>query len=406
MKIPRRRKTPAVQVGKIFLGSRHPIVIQAMTNTPTADIAATVNQTALLIDSGAEMIRWTINDERAAQAAPEIIRILRGKGYEAPLIGDFHFNGHILLTQYPQLARMLDKYRINPGNVGRGKNRDENFNTMIKTAVAHNKAVRIGVNWGSLDPELLKDIMDKNSRKKNPKNAREIMSDAMIKSALSSAQQALRLGLCKEKLVLSVKLSDLPDMVFVYERLAKECDFALHLGLTEAGGGLPGVVSSSAALALLLQQGIGDTIRVSLSPEPEVSRAREVEVCQALLQSMGLRHFRPTVISCPGCGRTNCGQFQELAGAVNAHIQKNISSWRKNYPGVEKLKIAIMGCVVNGPGESRHADIGISLPGVSEEPSAFVYIHGKKHTRLKGNNIQDEFIRILEEYIAKRFPEG
>ncbi len=402
MKLKPRRKTPTVKVGNVLIGSGHPVVIQSMTNTPTADIPATVRQICELIDAGSEMVRLTVNNDDAARAVEKIIKSIRDKGWDTPIIGDFHFNGHTLLSKYPECARLLDKYRINPGNIGKGRRHDENFARIIQTAVDNNKAVRIGVNWGSLDQELLTDFMDRNARLKKPKSLKDIICAAMIQSALQSAACAEKLGLKKDKIILSVKMSLLQDMVNVYTRLAKKCDYALHLGLTEAGGDVQGITASSAALGLLLQQGIGDTIRVSLTPHPSVTRAREVEVCKSLLQSMGLRYFAPRVTSCPGCGRTSCDDFQHLAQDINAHIQKNIPAWRKQYPGVERLTIAVMGCVVNGPGESRHADIGISLPGTSENPMAPVYTDGKQLTTLKGKHIKEEFIGILEDYIKKK----
>ncbi|HCI44770.1 MAG TPA: 4-hydroxy-3-methylbut-2-en-1-yl diphosphate synthase [Candidatus Omnitrophica bacterium] len=403
MKIQSRRKTPPVGVGNVLLGGGHPVVIQSMTDTPTADVERTLKQVIELIDAGSEMVRVTVNDDDAARAVPEIVKALRAQGYTAPVIGDFHFNGHTLLAKHPACARSLDKYRINPGNVGRGERHDENFTQIIKIAVGHNKPVRIGVNWGSLDQELLTALMEENAKRKNPESARGVTLEAMVQSALSSAALARKCGLREDQIVLSVKMSVVQDMVSVYSRLAKECDYALHLGLTEAGSDVQGITSSAAALAILLQQGIGDTIRVSLTPRPNVSRAREVEVCKAILQSMGLRYFAPSVTSCPGCGRTASDYFQYLAKDINEHIQHNMPVWKKRYPGVERLKIAVMGCVVNGPGESRHADIGISLPGASEQPIAPVYADGKQLTILKGDHIKEEFTAILEDYLRKKF---
>jgi len=402
MELHQRRKTPTVQVGSVFLGSQYPVVIQSMTDTATADVKATLAQTIELIEAGSELVRWTVNDEKAAQAVPETIKILRDRGYHTPIVGDFHFNGHRLLAKFPEAAKALDKFRINPGNVGKGQLHDDNFATIVKIAVEHNKAIRIGVNWGSLDQELLTRLMDENGKSHHPKEAKEVTYDAMIQSALHSAEYAQKLGVKKEKIVLSVKMSILQDMVTVYSRLAKKCDYVLHLGLTEAGGDVQGISASSAALTILLQQGIGDTIRVSLTPQPKVSRAREVEVCKALLQAMGLRYFAPSVTSCPGCGRTSSNYFQYLAKDINEHIVRQMPMWKKEFPGVEKLKIAVMGCVVNGPGESRHADIGISLPGASEKPIAPVYIDGKEAVTLKGDKIKEEFITILENYIETR----
>lgn len=403
MELQKRRVTPSVQIGNLLLGSTHPVVVQSMTDTATSNVEETLAQTIALIEAGSEMVRWTVNDEKAAQAVPEIIRQLRARGYKAPIIGDFHFNGHRLLTKFPETAKALDKYRINPGNVGKGTQHDDNFATIIKIAIANDKAVRIGVNWGSLDQELLTALMDENAQLPNPKDAKEVTYQAMIESALRSAEYAEKLGMKKNKIVLSVKMSVLQDMVTVYSLLAKKCDYVLHLGLTEAGGEIQGISASSAALAILLQQGIGDTIRVSLTPQPDVSRTREVEVCKAILQAMGLRYFKPSVTSCPGCGRTTSNYFQILANEINSHIVRQMPGWKNQFPGVEKMKIAVMGCVVNGPGESRHADIGISLPGASERPMAPVYIDGKESVILKGDKIKEEFIAILEDYIQRRF---
>jgi len=398
-----RRKTPTVLVGNLSLGSGHPVRIQSMTDTPTADVGATLKQTKELIEAGSELVRWTVNDHDAAKGAAEAIERLRAEGITTPIIGDFHFNGHTLLTKNLQAAKLLDKYRINPGNVGKGRQHDDNFAQIVKIAIDNGKAVRIGVNWGSLDQELLTELMDANARSKDPKDASEVMREAMVQSALRSAEYALKLGLPEEKLVLSVKMSVLQDMVAVYERLAKECDFVLHLGLTEAGADIKGAVSSAAALGILLEQGIGDTIRVSLTPQPNVTRAREVEVCKELLQSMGFRYFSPSVTSCPGCGRTSSDYFQYLAQDINTHIRLKMPVWKSRYPGVEQMKIAVMGCVVNGPGESRHADIGISLPGASERPIAPVYVDGKEFKTLKGERIKEEFIDILENYIHSKY---
>lgn len=403
MKIQSRRKTPPVGVGNVLLGGGHPVVIQSMTDTPTADVERTLKQVIELIDAGSEMVRLTVNDDDAARAVPQIVKALRAQGYTAPIIGDFHFNGHTLLTKHPDCARLLDKYRINPGNVGKREKHDENFVQIVKIAVDNNKPVRIGVNWGSLDQELLTAMMDRNAGLKNSRDAREVTYKAMIQSALASAELARKCGLKKNQIVLSVKMSVVQDMVTVYSLLAKKCDYALHLGLTEAGSDVQGITSSAAALAILLQQGIGDTIRVSLTPQPNVSRAKEVEVCKHLLQSMGLRYFAPSVTSCPGCGRTASDYFQYLAKDINEHIQRNMPAWKKQYPGVERLKIAVMGCVVNGPGESCHADIGISLPGACEKPTAPVYADGKPLTTLKGDHIKEEFTAILEDYLRKKF---
>jgi len=397
-----RRKTPTVEIGNVLLGSDHPIVIQSMTNTPTADIKKTLSQIHELIEAGSQMVRLTVNNDDSAKAVPSIVQSLRKKGIETPIIGDFHFNGHILLNKYPGCAESLDKYRINPGNIGKGKTQDKNFESFIKTAIKYNKPVRIGVNWGSLDQELLAELMHQ-SPERSAEDNKNVIIEAMIKSALQSAKYAERIGLRKDQLVLSVKMSLLEDMVNVYSRLAKECNYALHLGLTEAGGGIEGLISSSAALAILLHQGIGDTIRISLTPEPRAKRSLEVEACKTLLQSMGLQRFKPSVISCPGCGRTDTSLYQELAKDIKAHIKKNLPSWKEKYPGIEALTIAVMGCVVNGPGESKHADIGISLPGKTEEPTAPVFANGQKVAVLKGPKIKDKFINILEEYIGKFF---
>ena len=403
MEIIKRRKTPTVKIDSVSLGCDHPIAIQSMTDTPTANIEATLKQTIELIEAGSELVRLTINDDDAASAVPTIIKRLRDQGHNTPIIGDFHFNGHTLLRKHPACAKVLSKYRINPGNVGKGNRHDENFTEIVKIAVDHNKAVRIGVNWGSLDQELLTGLMDKNAKLKNPKDFKEVTYEAMIKSALTSAQLAQKAGLKKNKIVLSVKMSILQDMVTVYSKLAKQCDYVLHLGLTEAGADAQGITSSAAALGILLQQGIGDTIRVSLTPQPNVPRSREVEICKQLLQSMGLRYFKPSVTSCPGCGRTSSNYFQYLAKDISEHIVRKMPIWKNQYPGVEKLKIAVMGCVVNGPGESRHADIGISLPGASEKPIAPVYADGKELKTLKGERIKEEFIEILEHYIHAKF---
>jgi (E)-4-hydroxy-3-methylbut-2-enyl-diphosphate synthase len=382
-----RRKTPTVLIGPLALGQDYPIRIQSMTDTPTADVEKTLAQTKELIAAGSEMVRWTVNDHDAAKGAAQAISRLRLEGLTTPIIGDFHFNGHTLLSKNSQAAKLLDKYRINPGNVGRGRLHDDNFAQIVKIAVDNGKAVRIGVNGGSLDQEL---------PTKTP-------LEAMVQSALQSAEYALKLGLPKEKLVLSVKMSGLQDMVEVYQRLAGACDFALHLGLTEAGADIKGAVSSAAALSILLQQGIGDTIRVSLTPQPHVPRWKEVEVCKELLQAMGFRYFYPSVTSCPGCGRTSSNDFQYLTQDINSHIKLKMPLWQKQYPGIEKMKIAVMGCVVNGPGESRHADIGISLPGTSENSIAPVYINGKEFKTLKGEYIKEEFLDILENYIKQRY---
>lgn len=402
MELHQRRKTPSITVGNVSIGCDYPVVVQSMTDTPTADQEKTYDQTVSLIEAGSQLVRWTVNDDAAARAVPEIIQKLKDHGYQTPIVGDFHFNGHTLLTKHPDCAKALAKYRINPGNVGKGERHDDNFSAIIKIAIEHNKPVRIGVNWGSLDQELLTQLMDENAKLSQPKDFKEVTFAAMIQSALTSAELAQKIGLAEDKIILSVKMSVLQDMVTVYSRLAKKCNHALHLGLTEAGSDIQGLTSSAAALAILLQQGIGDTIRVSLTPQPGVPRSREVEACKQLLQGMGLRYFKPSVTSCPGCGRTSSNYFQFLAQDINSHIERKMPLWRKEYPGVEKLKVAVMGCVVNGPGESRHADIGISLPGASEAPVAPVYTDGKQYTTLKGENIKDDFIEILENYIKEK----
>ena len=403
MKTIKRRLTPSVKIGPVTMGSAHPVVVQSMTNTPTADIAATVAQTLELAAAGSEIVRWTVNDFEAMAAVPEVIRRLAVQGCHVPIVGDFHYNGHILLEKYPEGAAALSKYRINPGNVGKGKGRDDNFARMIRQAIAHQKPVRIGVNWGSLDQELFTTMMDKNAKRKEPKSFKEVIYDAMIVSAIRNAELAESLGLPKDKIVVSVKMSELQDMVAVYQKLAKKCDYVLHLGLTEAGGSVKGIAASSAALGILLQQGIGDTIRMSLTPEPGVSRDQEVRGCTSLLQALGLRYFMPAITSCPGCGRTNSDKFVYLAKDVTAYIEKRMPVWRTQYPGVETLKVAVMGCVVNGPGESKYADIGISLPGSSEAPGVPIYVDGKMSQTLRGDDITATFIDLLEAYIAKRY---
>ena len=397
-----RRKTPTVQIGNIKMGSGHPIVVQSMTNTPTKYVDQTVEQIIELADAGSELVRVTVNDTEAMNAIPEIVRILRAKGYDIPIIGDFHYNGHKLLANNEEAARLLAKYRINPGNVGKGEKHDANFATMINMAIQYNKPVRIGVNWGSLDQELFTEMMEENAKLEKPKDFKDVVIDAMVRSAITSVEAAIKLGLPKEKIVVSVKMSEVQEMLEVYQVLAEKTDYVLHLGLTEAGTGVKGLISSGAALAVLLQKGIGDTIRISLTPEPGVPRSREVEACTSLLQSMNFRFFRPSVTSCPGCGRTDSDYFIHLAKDVNEHIAQKIKEWRPKFPGVEKIKIAVMGCIVNGPGESKYADIGISLPGMLESPRAPVYIDGRLSQTLEGDNIITEFIDILENYIQKK----
>ena len=397
-----RRKTPTVQIGNIKMGSDHPIVVQSMTNTPTKYVDQTVEQIIELADAGSELVRVTVNDTEAMNAIPEIVRILRAKGYDTPIIGDFHYNGHKLLANNEEAARLLAKYRINPGNVGKGEKHDANFATMINMAIQYNKPVRIGVNWGSLDQELFTEMMEENAKLEKPKDFKDVVIDAMVRSAITSVETAIKLGLSKEKIVVSVKMSEVQEMLEVYQVLAEKTDYVLHLGLTEAGTGVKGLIASGAALAVLLQKGIGDTIRISLTPEPGVPRSREVEACTSLLQSMNFRFFRPSVTSCPGCGRTDSDYFIHLAKNVNEHIAQKIKEWRPKFPGVEKIKIAVMGCIVNGPGESKYADIGISLPGMLESPRAPVYIDGRLSQTLEGDNIITEFIDILENYIQKK----
>jgi (E)-4-hydroxy-3-methylbut-2-enyl-diphosphate synthase len=374
-----------------------------MTNTDTEDAAATAAQVALLAEAGSEIVRVTVNTPRAAAAVPEIRRRLDDQGRSVPLVGDFHYNGHLLLTQYPECAAALDKYRINPGNVGVGGKHDENFGRMIEVAAAQGKPVRIGVNWGSLDRALLTRRMDENARREQPLEDREVLLATMSESALASAELAERFGQPHDRIVLSAKVSEVEDLITVYRSLAAACDYPLHLGLTEAGAGMQGIVATTAALSVLLFEGIGDTIRASLTPAPGGDRADEVRVCQQILQSLGIRHFAPQVSSCPGCGRTTSTFFQELAARVTAHIQSRLSYWRAQYPGVEGLRVAVMGCVVNGPGESKHADIGISLPGTGEEPRAPVFVDGKLAATLKGDAIAEDFARILDEYVTRRF---
>jgi len=398
-----RRHSVVCRVAGVPVGGNHPVVVQSMTNTDTADAARTAEQVALLAAAGSELVRVTVNTREAAAAVPEIARRLRDAGVRVPLVGDFHYNGHTLLTEYPECARLLDKYRINPGNVGVGEKHDDNFRRMIEVAVANGKPVRIGVNWGSLDRALLTRLMDENHRRKEPLTDREVVLEAMRESALRSAELAERCGQPHDAIILSAKVSDVRDLIQVYRALAAACDYPLHLGLTEAGLGAKGIVASTAALAVLLFEGIGDTIRVSLTPAPGGDRAEEVRTCQQVLQSLGLRHFAPQVTSCPGCGRTTSTYFQELAASVTAHIQRSMAAWRERYPGVEQLNVAVMGCVVNGPGESKHADIGISLPGTGEDPRAPVYVDGKLAVTLKGERIAEDFAQLLDDYVAKRF---
>jgi (E)-4-hydroxy-3-methylbut-2-enyl-diphosphate synthase len=398
-----RRLSRRVAVGDVRIGGGAPIVVQSMTNTDTEDAAATARQVEALARAGSELVRVTVNTPEAAARVAEIRERLDSAGCAAPLIGDFHYNGHKLLTQYPDCARALAKYRINPGNVGKGAKRDEQFATLIECAIRYGKPVRIGVNWGSLDQELLAQLMDDNAKRKDPREAGEVMKEAVIRSALDSAKQAQAWGLPADRIVISCKMSQVQDLIAVYRALAARCDYALHLGLTEAGMGSKGIVASTAALAVLLQEGIGDTIRVSLTPEPGGDRTREVQVAQEILQTMGLRSFSPMVSACPGCGRTTSSVFQELAQDIEKFLRAQMPVWKTQYPGVEAMRVAVMGCVVNGPGESKHADIGISLPGTGEVPVAPVYVDGRKTVTLKGPRIAQEFQAIVEGYVKERY---
>jgi (E)-4-hydroxy-3-methylbut-2-enyl-diphosphate synthase len=398
-----RRMTRAVRVGGVQIGGGAPVVVQSMTNTDTTDVSASVEQIKALARAGSELVRLTVNNAAAARAIPEIRDRLVGQGVEVPLIGDFHFNGHRLLSDHPACAEALAKYRINPGNVGSGEKRDSQFASMIETACRYGKPVRIGVNWGSLDKSLVARLMDENTRAEQPLDSVEMVHKVMVVSALESAQRAEELGLPGEHIVISCKMSGVQDLIAVYQSLANACDYALHLGLTEAGMGSKGIVASSAALAVLLQQGIGDTIRISLTPEPGGARTQEVVVAQELLQSMGIRAFAPMVVACPGCGRTTSTYFQQLAKEVQQHLRERMIDWRASYPGVENLSVAVMGCVVNGPGESKHANIGISLPGTGESPSAPVYVDGAKSATLKGEDIAGQFIELVDDYVKQHY---
>ena len=397
-----RRTTVTTRIANIPVGSCHQVVVQSMTNTDTADVTRTVEQVAALAQAGSELVRVTVNNDAAAQAVPHIVEQLEGLGVSVPIIGDFHYNGHLLLTKFPECARALAKYRINPGNVG-NKRRDENFQAIIAVALEHDKPVRIGVNWGSLDQDLLTRMMDQNAGGPEPKDARDVMIDAMIESALRSAELAEASGLGHDRIIISAKVSGVQDLIQVYRLLAARCDYPLHLGLTEAGMGAKGVVSSTAGLAVLMQEGIGDTIRVSLTPAPGGDRTEEVQVAQQILQSMGLRSFTPQVTACPGCGRTTSSFFQEMAQDIQSYIKEQMPQWRQERPGVAEMSVAVMGCVVNGPGESKHANLGISLPGTAEEPKAPVYLDGALHTTLKGDRIVAEFLAILEEYVVTHY---
>ena len=399
---PRRRPTVSVDVGGVLVGSAHPVVVQSMTNTDTADPDATAIQVARLAHAGSQLVRVTVNTDAAAAAVPEMVRKVRSLGVDVPVIGDFHYNGHVLLTRYPETAALLAKYRINPGNVGT-KHHDANFQTIVRAAIEHDKPVRIGVNWGSLDQQLLTELMEANARRPEPRDSRDVMIEAMVESAIRSAELAEETGLRHDRIILSAKVSGVRDLVDTYRRLAARTDLPLHLGLTEAGMGMKGMVASSAALAILLDEGIGDTIRVSLTPEPGAPRELEVEVAQQILQSLGLRSFLPQVSACPGCGRTTSTFFQEMAERIQGHLRERMPDWRERYPGVENLTVAVMGCVVNGPGESKHADIGISLPGTFEEPVAPVFVDGRLDRTLRGEGLVDEFIDLLEGYVERRY---
>ena len=400
----RRHHTHSVQVGHITIGGDAPVVVQSMTDTDTADVEKTVAQIKLLADAGSEIVRVTVNTEESAAAVPAIYKQLRADGYNVPIVGDFHYNGHTLLTRYDETARLLDKYRINPGNVGFGNKKDDRFNAMIDVAIQYNKPVRIGVNWGSLDKELSTRLMDENARSDNPKPSQAILHEALVMSALTSADAAVARGLGEDRIVISCKVSRVLDLVSVYQMLADRCQYALHLGLTEAGMGSKGIVASSMAMGLLLQQGIGNTIRTSLTPEPNGSRDREVIVSQQILQALEVRSFAPEVTACPGCGRTTSTFFRVLTDEVDAFLRTRMMTWRNKLVGVEDMKVAVMGCVVNGPGESKHANIGISLPGTGEAPSAPVFVDGVKVMTLKGENIAEEYKQMIEDYVHKTYP--
>jgi (E)-4-hydroxy-3-methylbut-2-enyl-diphosphate synthase len=404
MPLPERRRSVAVRVGPVVIGGGAPIVVQSMTNTDTADVESTFRQVKELARAGPEIVRVTVNTDEAAAAVPRIVERLAAAGVDVPIVGDFHFNGHKLLKTHPACAEALSKYRINPGNVGRGSKRDPQFAEMIEIACRHAKPVRIGVNWGSLDQDLLTRMMDENSRAAEPRDALEVLREATVVSALDSAARAEALGLPHDAIVISTKVSGVQDLIAIYRALARRCDYPLHLGLTEAGMGTKGIVASTAALAVLLQEGIGDTIRISLTPEPGGDRTREVVVAQELLQSMGFRAFMPMVIACPGCGRTTSTYFQELAQGIQGYIRQRMPAWKQSHEGVEDMTVAVMGCVVNGPGESKHANIGISLPGTGERPVAPVYEDGEKTVTLKGEHIADEFQQLVERYVERSYP--
>lgn len=398
----KRRKSIQVMVGDVPVGGDAPVVVQSMTNTDTAEVDATVEQVKHLYEAGSEIVRITVNNKEAAAAVPKIKEKLLAQGVDVPLVGDFHYNGHILLTEFPEAAQALDKFRINPGNTGT-RTRDENFCTIVEQAIKYDKPVRIGVNWGSLDQQLLADKMDANNELDQPKSSKQVMLDTMVESAKRSAALAEEVGLPSNKIIISCKMSGVQDLINVYQRIAEEVDYPLHLGLTEAGMGMKGIVSSTAALSVLLQKGIGDTIRVSLTPQPGGDRAEEVRACQQILQSLGIRNFVPQVTACPGCGRTKSTYFQELADEIQQYLREMMPIWREVYPGVEEMHVAVMGCVVNGPGESKNADIGISLPGTFEEPKAPVYMDGEHYTTLRGEGIGKEFRKILDDYVVRNY---
>src|SRR6202040_3676816 len=401
-----RRKTSTATIGDVRVGSNAPVMVQSMTNTDTADIPGTIKQVAALARAGSEVVRVTVNNDDAAKAIPRIVEGLEKQGLRVPIVGDFHYNGHLLLTKYPGCAEGLAKYRINPGNASIGRKNDDNFRTMIEVAAKNQKPVRIGVNWGSLDQALLTRMMDENSKKAQPLDARAVMIEAMLVSAIESARTAERYGLRHDQIILSAKVSGVRDLIEVYELMAARCDYPLHLGLTEAGMSMKGIVASTAGLSPLLLKGIGDTIRVSLTPKPGGDRTEEVQVAQQILQSLGIRSFAPQVTACPGCGRTSSTYFQELTQDIQGYVRTSMPIWRERYPGVEQLKLAVMGCVVNGPGESKHANIGISLPGTFEDPVAPVYVDGRLMTTLRGGDIVNEFKKILNEYVAARYGSG
>lgn len=398
-----RRQTVAVQVGSVTVGSGYPVAVQSMTNTDTADAAATASQVAALALAGSELVRLTVNNDQAAQAVPEIAVRLHDLGINVPLVGDFHYNGHLLLSRYAGCARTLAKYRINPGNVGAGRHRDENFRRMIEVANQNAKPVRIGVNWGSLDQVLLARLMDENANSSLPKDSANVTRDAIVRSGLESAQLAEEYGMPHDRIILSAKVSEVQDLIHVYQALAGSCDYPLHLGLTEAGMGTQGIVSSTAALAVLLQEGIGDTIRVSLTPAPGGERTEEVQICQQILQSMGIRSFLPKVTACPGCGRTTSTFFQEMAEEIQSYLKTRMPIWKDRYEGVEELKVAVMGCIVNGPGESKHAHIGISLPGTGEDPKAPVFVDGQLKTTLRGAELVADFLELIDQYVESHY---